>query len=93
MILNPFIRTLVSDPFSKKGNDQFTMILCKPVMINNVEDIVVCVDQKVFNFDHFLHCFKCINSATPEKPCSYNNLFSKRKDGYHAFLIKHSFYR
>ena len=80
MILNPFIRTLVSDPFSKKGNDQFTTILCKPVMINIVEDIVVCVDQKVFNFDHYLHCFKCINSAThfPEKPQLQQSIFKEK---------------
>jgi len=51
------------DTSFKKMHDQFTTLLFKPVLINNVEDIVACIDQKVINSDHFLHCLKYINSA------------------------------
>jgi len=43
--------------------NKYTAILFKPEMINNVEDIVVCKDQKMFNSDNFVHYSKCINSA------------------------------
>ena len=43
--------------YGSKGHDQFTKILFKPVMINNVEDIAICVDRKVFNSDSYNNLF------------------------------------
>ena len=40
----------------------------------------MCIDQKVFNSDHFLHCFRCINSASnfPEKPQLCQSIFKEK---------------